>query len=314
MNVQPRDSGPISSSSVWPHPAQGIRVAAEIVSVSEESHIPRYAALLSDSASGVLPRASISAVDELIELRKKCGRFRVLVLGRANAGKTTLLKAVCGAAGDPEVLYDSPSQSLLSPTAGRGEHNINTQLVFPSNQGFIFHDSRGFEAGSDEEMKAVTEFIQKKGDSRELKDQLHVIWYCIPTDNEARLLSGPEQELLRKCSAGPVPLVVIFTKFDSLEAKAFHELKGTGLTRQQAQQDAPQHAYAEFQRCHLPHLFGEKHPKYICLKKQNNTDIQGKMAELIQQTVDAIGVDALKLLLVSVQRNNLQLTIEYAVR
>ncbi|KDQ09917.1 hypothetical protein BOTBODRAFT_116620, partial [Botryobasidium botryosum FD-172 SS1] len=246
-------------------------------------------------------------------LREKCRHFRVLVLGRANAGKTTLLKAVCGASGDPEVLVEDRQsdipESLLSPTAERGEHNIETQLVFSSNPGFIFHDSQGFEAGSDKELKSVTEFIRSKGNSRELRKQLHVIWYCIPTDNEARLLSGPEQQLLRECTAGPVPLVVIFTKFDSLEARAFHELKGTGLTRQQAQQSAPQHATAEFQKNHLSHLLGEKPPKYICLKK-----IQGKMAELIQHTVDAIDVDALKLLLVSVQRNNLQLTIEYAVR
>ncbi|KDQ06500.1 hypothetical protein BOTBODRAFT_121416, partial [Botryobasidium botryosum FD-172 SS1] len=244
--------------------------------------------------------------------------FRVLVLGRANAGKTTLLKAVCGAAGDPPALTYCRGKFCIKKTNAvanyfqRGEHNIETQLVFPSNPGFVFHDSRGFEAGSDEELNKVTEFIRSKGNSRELRKQLHVIWYCIPTDNEARLLSGPEQELLRECSAGPVPLVVIFTKFDSLEARAFHELKGTGLTRQQAQQSAPQHAIAGFQRNHLSRLLGEKPPKYICLKSESLDS--GKMAELIQQTVDAMGVDALKLLLVSVQRNNLQLTIEYAVK
>ncbi|KDQ09922.1 hypothetical protein BOTBODRAFT_116536, partial [Botryobasidium botryosum FD-172 SS1] len=247
--------------------------------------------------------------------------FRVLVLGRANAGKTTLLKAVCGAAGDPKILdqgtlYSFHQKRLHDENLKRlqderqlGEHDINTQLVFPSNPGFIFHDSQGFEAGSEEELKTVTEFIRSKGGSRNMREQLHVIWYCIPTDNEARLLSGPEQELLRECITGPVPLVVIFTKFDSLEARAFCELKGAGLTRQQARQGAAQHAYAEFQRQHLSCVFGEKPPHYICLKK-----IQGKMAELIQQTMDAIDVDALKLLLVSVQRNNLQLTIEYAVR
>ncbi|KDQ09381.1 hypothetical protein BOTBODRAFT_117217, partial [Botryobasidium botryosum FD-172 SS1] len=256
-------------------------------------------------------------------LREKCGRFRVLVLGRANAGKTTLLKAVCGADGDPEILKedddddddddnddDDEDDEDDEGNSIRGEHNINTPLVFPSNPGFIFHDSRGFEAGSDEELQAVTNFLRSKGNERSLRKQLHAIWYCIPTDNEARLLSGPEQELLKQCSIGPVPLVVIFTKLDSLEAKAFQELKGTGLTRQQAQQRAPQHAITKFQSCYLPCLFGEiRHPKYMFLRK-----IQGKMAELIQLTVDAVDVDALKLLLVSVQRNNLQLLIVYAVR
>ncbi|KDQ09387.1 hypothetical protein BOTBODRAFT_642937 [Botryobasidium botryosum FD-172 SS1] len=290
-DVQPEVQVPVASSAPL-HPAP--ESPAEMVSDSE-------------------PRISDSGIAEFTALRKKCGRFRVLVLGRANAGKTTLLKAVCGADGDPKILKEgdnSTSQSLLSPTAERGEHNINTPLVFPSNPGFIFHDSRGFEAGSDEELKTVKKFIRRKGGMRDMERQLHAIWYCIPTDNEARLLSGPEQELLRECSTGPVPLVVIFTKFDSLEAKAFHELKGTGLTRQQAQQRAPQHAMTEFQCHYLPHLFGETRcPKHMFLRK-----IQGKMAELIQLTVDAVDVDALKLLLVSVQKNNLELLIEYAVK
>jgi len=151
-----------------------------------------------------------------------------------------------------------------------------------------------------------------------LEEQLHAIWYCIPTDNEARLLSGPEQELLRQCKTGPVPLIVIFTKFDSLEAKAFRELKLEGLARQQAQERAPGHASGEFRTHHLPYLFGKECPQYMCLRKmhkeQNNAEIQKKMAELIQKTVDSMDVDALKQLLVSVQKNNLQLCIEYAVK
>ncbi|KDQ11438.1 hypothetical protein BOTBODRAFT_177272 [Botryobasidium botryosum FD-172 SS1] len=81
MDIQPRSSGSASSPSVSPHPTR--RVATKIV--PNESHTP-------------------SGIDELMELRKKCQYFRVLVLGRANAGKTTLLKAVCGATGDPEIL------------------------------------------------------------------------------------------------------------------------------------------------------------------------------------------------------------------
>lgn len=42
--------------------------------------------------------------NELAVLREKCRRFRILVLGRANAGKTTLLRAVCGTKGDPQIL------------------------------------------------------------------------------------------------------------------------------------------------------------------------------------------------------------------
>jgi len=58
----------------------------------------------------------------------------------------------------------------------RGEHNIEYQLTFAGSN-FIFHDSRGIEAGSEGELKIVKEFIQKREQLVDLKNQLHVIWY-----------------------------------------------------------------------------------------------------------------------------------------
>jgi len=42
-------------------------------------------------------------IDQAIDFRSKCKRFRILVIGRANAGKTTLLKKVCKSTEDPEI-------------------------------------------------------------------------------------------------------------------------------------------------------------------------------------------------------------------
>lgn len=39
------------------------------------------------------------------ELKEKAGRLRVLIVGRANSGKTTILKKICNTMDDPE-LYD----------------------------------------------------------------------------------------------------------------------------------------------------------------------------------------------------------------
>jgi hypothetical protein len=37
----------------------------------------------------------------------KCPHFRILLIGRANAGKTTILEKVCGVAkGTPIIVYD----------------------------------------------------------------------------------------------------------------------------------------------------------------------------------------------------------------
>lgn len=37
------------------------------------------------------------------DLKEKAGRFRVLIIGRANAGKTTILKKICDTTEDPEI-------------------------------------------------------------------------------------------------------------------------------------------------------------------------------------------------------------------
>jgi len=82
----------------------------------------------------------------------------------------------------------------------RGLHDINHELIFENHDGYIFHDSRGFESGSENELKIVQEFIQQKSCEKKLKDRLHAIWFvsswylqsqfhkvvfrfCIPMDN-----------------------------------------------------------------------------------------------------------------------------------
>ena len=58
----------------------------------------------------------------------------------------------------------------------RGEHDINDELIFTNHDGYIFHDSRGFEAGSKVELEKVQEFVKSKSQQKQLKDRLHVIW------------------------------------------------------------------------------------------------------------------------------------------
>jgi septin family protein len=41
--------------------------------------------------------------DRAQELRKKAGRFRILIIGRANSGKTTILQKICKTDESPEI-------------------------------------------------------------------------------------------------------------------------------------------------------------------------------------------------------------------
>jgi GTPase SAR1 family protein len=44
-------------------------------------------------------------------LREKFGRFRILIVGRANAGKTTLLRAICDTTENPKI-YDGDGNKV----------------------------------------------------------------------------------------------------------------------------------------------------------------------------------------------------------
>ena len=50
---------------------------------------------------------------EPYDLRAKYKSFRILVIGRANAGKTTLLQRVCNTTKDP-CIYDENNKNLVS--------------------------------------------------------------------------------------------------------------------------------------------------------------------------------------------------------
>lgn len=71
-------------------------------------------------------------------------KFRILVIGRGNAGKTTILQRVCNSVDEPDV-FDGEGNKInndvVQGTLGRGYHKIDDELVFKSNPGFVFHDS-----------------------------------------------------------------------------------------------------------------------------------------------------------------------------
>jgi|SRR6266850_1305029 len=59
----------------------------------------------------------------------------------------------------------------------RGEHNVNDELIFSSYDSYVFHDSCGFEAGSEAELGIVKAFLNGRLHERRLKNRLHVIWF-----------------------------------------------------------------------------------------------------------------------------------------
>ena len=61
----------------------------------------------------------------------------------------------------------------------RGEHNIELELTFSNHHGYVFHDSRGFEAGDKRELEIVQNFVRCKSRERRLNNRLHAIWFVL---------------------------------------------------------------------------------------------------------------------------------------
>ncbi|KZP32354.1 hypothetical protein FIBSPDRAFT_1036979 [Athelia psychrophila] len=260
---------------------------------------------------------SAPALDaDAIHIRGRFNRIRILIIGRANAGKTTVLQKVCGTTDQP-IVYNARGKKIgkpnfLMPSRDRGLHDINNATVFESNPGFIFHDSRGFEAGGAQELEDVKAFIFTRSDSIELEDQIHAIWYCIPLDDD-RPFTRAEISFFSECGTGSVPVIVIFTKFDAMDDKAFSELKRSGLSTDEARVQAPGHAGMMFERDFRGMLYEMKYPpkNHVLLRDMNHP--QASCQELVNCTASAIDNEVLKLLFISMQRSNLGLCMEIAM-
>ncbi|KZP22820.1 hypothetical protein FIBSPDRAFT_919288 [Athelia psychrophila] len=250
------------------------------------------------------------------DINQYSNRIRILIIGRANAGKTTILQKVCGATKLPEVFDVDGNRiekgNFLTPSHDRGVHNINNSTVFQSNPSFIFHDSRGFESGDTRELDEVKAFISARSNMDNLADRIHAVWYCIPLDDDRPFLTA-EKDFFSECGTGDVPVIVIFTKFDAMDDKAFAELIESDMSIDDARAQAPGYAVAMFERDLRDVLYGMKYPPktHVLLRDMNLA--HASCQELVNCTANEIDNKVLKRLFISNQRSNLRLCIESAM-
>ena len=141
----------------------------------------------------------------------------------------------------------------------------------------------------------------------------------------------PDQLLFCKLSStnlccATVPVIAIATKFDYLITQVFTEKKGLRKSRKDATKLLNDKLEVPLHKFKFP-------PKaYICLEgvvfqmlcqymlnegtelQDDNGNHQEQVKVLIQKTAESLDNLALKMLLVSVQQNNLELCIRYAIK
>jgi hypothetical protein len=180
----------------------------------------------------------------------------------------------------------------------RGLHTIEDELVFTNHHRYIFHDSRGFEAGSEDELKIVREFVLRKSQEKRLKNRLHAIWfallllsiyirkftrllfrYCIPLANSDRPKldlkhfenicpdeNGMPKYDLRKLALTlgifQVPVIAVFTKYDQFKCDIEMRLEDQDRDATQLHVEIDR----AFNQEYLANLKGA--PPYICLESE----------------------------------------------
>ncbi|KAL4076515.1 hypothetical protein V8B97DRAFT_1866773 [Scleroderma yunnanense] len=253
----------------------------------------------------------------------RIGCFRVLVMGRSNAGKTTILQRVCNTTDLPEV-FNSKGEKRKIPFCDtkcanysqRGYHSIEDELIFKSNRGFIFHDSRGFESGSENEMEVVRDFVADRATTLKLEKRIHAIWFCIPMTDYERAIMAAEEKFFNECNMGSVPVIVLLTKTDFLVSPAIGQLIDEGLSMKEAKLRAGDLAewMLNYHKTRIINeLDGLKCPPkdYLTLANMNQDDAD--CHPLLRCTTNALGDIELQQLLISTQQTNLVLNIECIV-
>ncbi|KAF7354258.1 G domain-containing protein [Mycena venus] len=178
-------------------------------------------------------------VPETERILRDCPQFRVLVVGKSGAGKSSLIGHTFG--------IDVKSVS----TDQRGKCNIYTEIHSPQNSRFVLHDSMGFEPGNVKNLQNVKDFIsERSGANVPLKERVHAIWLCIQVPRAGgRAFETGDEEIVEFMLTHKVPVVVVFTQHDKLLSMINFKLPEPGRTPEEIHKLCAEKAQPIFQEC-----------------------------------------------------------------
>ncbi|KAJ7875784.1 hypothetical protein B0H13DRAFT_2056198 [Mycena leptocephala] len=203
-------------------------------------------------------------------IKARCPRFRILVIGRRNAGKTTILKKMCDSDGSDLRIVDRNGNE-------RGMSDIENEITFGSNPLFVFHDSRGIEAGAEHDENSplctdsLWEFLDNaQGNQGSGPDTRYRIRMCIPMDNQ-RAPSSEFELAFFNARASPVPVIAVFTKFEALIDEAYNDLPEDDSSDIEKEKNASRDAQSKFDKTVRQAIGNTTHPpnQYVQLQYLN---------------------------------------------
>ncbi|KAK4161487.1 hypothetical protein QBC43DRAFT_372232 [Cladorrhinum sp. PSN259] len=257
---------------------------------------------------------------QLLNLPESCDKFRILIIGKAGVGKSTICSKVFGI---------PPEKAGVSHySVGTAKEKVWHPLTFDGdNENLIMHDSGGFEAGDLDCVDAITKFINFRKSQHRLADQLHCIWYCISC-NSNRPIQEAELQFFQKADVGNIPVVVVFTQFDKLVDAAFMKELLRSMSKGNMQPDLPHlrelahnAAVAQYEknyRGQFERTFGRRSRVTITRIgiRPDEDDDSGSVSgvdTLVQETREILLEDGLKLLWAAAQAHSADMKLQASV-
>ncbi|KAI0285608.1 hypothetical protein BC826DRAFT_1051436 [Russula brevipes] len=112
-----------------------------------------------------------------------------------------------------------------APAKVPGKADINLEFHPEDNRYLIVHESSGLEPGDAQGLETIQDFISYRTDpNRSAPERLHAIWICVPASDA---IDGSIGEGVQKLlGVRRVPIIVTFTKFDSVVSKFVTDFEG----------------------------------------------------------------------------------------
>jgi hypothetical protein len=187
---------------------------------------------------------------------------------------------------------------------------IDYEITYPSSPRFVFHDSRGIEAGAESDslgteageghdssklrMEYIQKFIDDRAQQRHIKDQLHAIWFCMSMDTPRVPSDEFELAFLEKVNSN-VPVIAVLTKYEALVDRVKDESKGRQVAKKDILNYAKKNIYDPLKNvAHAPAAIVQTHHK-------------GKGCELLtEKTFEAVKDETLAIIFAMAQQNSMK--------